>query len=312
MKINSLNILINQSSVLKKKFYLISGNEKTLMEKIKTIIVERFRENENVQIKNIDTISDFVDEVGLFGDKSIYIVNGYKGIDIEALDNLRSSESHFIFLQENSQKIKKIKNLFSTDKDSYLIDCYELDKDSKIKILNEFLRVNKLEISQDVYWFLIDKLDSKYIFFEKNLIKVLELDKQDIALDKIKKILTVDESGKERIFFNLFQKNKEIVEVYRDKIINNSDVNELYYYSKFFCQLIIDCNSEDEYKKKIPMYLFKEKNYLIDIYRKYNSKKKKMLLKLLSSTENVLRKESGLSLVVGLRFLLNIKKITIS
>ena len=312
MKINSLNILINQSSVLKKKFYLISGNEKTLMEKIKTIIVERFRENENVQIKNIDTISDFVDEVGLFGDKSIYIVNGYKGIDIEALDNLRSSESHFIFLQENSQKIKKIKNLFSTDKDSYLIDCYELDKDSKIKILNEFLRVNKLEISQDVYWFLIDKLDSKYIFFEKNLIKVLELDKQDITLDKIKKILTVDESGKERIFFNLFQKNKQIVGLYRDKIINNSDVNDLYHYSKFFCQLIIDCNSEDEYRKKIPVYLFKEKNYLIDIYRKYNSKKKKMLLKLLSSTESILRKESGLSLVVGLRFLLNIKKITIS
>ena len=312
MKINSLNLLLNQKHILSKKFYFISGNEKTLMEKIKTIIVESFKEKENVQIKNIDKINDFVDEIGLFGDKSIYIVNGNKGIDKETLDNLRSSENHFIFFHENSQKIKKIKNLFSIDKDSYLIDCYELDKDSKIKILNEFLRVNKLEISQDVYWFLIDKLDSKYIFFEKNLNKVLELDQKDITLDKIKKILTVDESGKERIFFNLLKKNKEIIGLYRDKIINNSDVNELYYYSKFFCQLIIDCNSEDEYKKKIPMYLFKEKNYLIDIYRKYNSKKKKMLLKLLSSTESVLRKESGLSLVVGLRFLLNIKKITIS
>ena len=312
MKINSLNILIKKTSALNKKFYFISGNEKTLMEKIKSIIVGRFKESKNVQIKNIDTIADFVDEAGLFGDKSIYIVSGNKGIDIEALDNLRSMESHFIFLKENSQKIKKIKNLFSVDKDSYLIDCYELDKDSKIKILNEFLRVNKLEISKDVYWFLIDKLENKYIFFEKNLIKVLELNKKDITLDKIKKILTVDESGKERIFFNLLKKNKEIIELYRDKIINNSDVNELYYYSKFFCQLIIDCNSEDEYKKKIPMYLFKEKNYLIDIYRKYNSKKKKMLLKLLSSTESVLRKESGLSLVVGLRFLLSIKKITIS
>ncbi len=312
MKINSLNILINHTSILKKKFYFISGNEKTLMEKIKTIIVKSFQDKENVQIKNIETISDFVDEVGLFGDKNIYIVNGNKGIDKESLDNLRSSENHFIFFQENSQKIKKIKNLFSVDKDSYLIDCYELDKDSKIKILNEFLRVNKLEISQDVYWFLIDKLDSKYIFFEKNLIKVLELDRQDITLDKIKKILTVDESGKERIFFNLLQKNKEIIGLYRDKIINNPDVNELYYYSKFFCQLIIDCNSEDEFKKKIPMYLFKEKNYLIDIYRKYNSKKKKILLKLLSSTEKALRKEGGLSLVFGLRFLLNIKKITIS
>ncbi len=312
MKINSLNILINHTSILKKKFYFISGNEKTLMEKIKTIIVKSFQDKENVQIKNIETISDFVDEIGLFGDKNIYIVNGNKGIDKESLDNLRSSENHFIFFQENSQKIKKIKNLFSVDKDSYLIDCYELDKDSKIKILNEFLRVNKLEISQDVYWFLIDKLDSKYIFFEKNLIKVLELDRKDITLDKIKKILTVDESGKERIFFNLLQKNKEIIGLYRDKIINNPDVNELYYYSKFFCQLIIDCNSEDEFKKKIPMYLFKEKNYLIDIYRKYNSKKKKILLKLLSSTEKALRKEGGLSLVVGLRFLLNIKKITIS
>ena len=312
MKIDSLNILLNKTSALNKKFYFISGNEKTLMEKIKTIIVEGFKEKENFQIRNIDTISDFVDEVGLFGDKSIYIVSGNKGIDIEALDSLRLSENHFIFLQENSQKIKKIKNLFSVDRDSYLIDCYELNKDSKIKILNEFLRQHKLEISQDVYWFLIDKLDNKYIFFEKNLIKILELDKRDIILDKIKKILTVDESGKEKIFFNLFQKNKQIVELYRDKIINNSDVNELYYYSKFFCQLIIDCNSEDEYRKKIPVYLFKEKNYLIDIYRKYNSKKKKMLLKLLSSTESILRKESGLSLVVGLRFLLNIKKITIS
>ena len=79
---------------------------------------------------------------------------------------------------------------------------------------------------------LIDKLDSKYIFL-KNLIKVLELGRQDITLDKIKKILTIDESGKERIFFNLLQKNNEIIGLYRDKIINNSDVNELYYYSKF-------------------------------------------------------------------------------
>ena len=44
----------------------------------------------------------------------------------------------FLFLfKKNSQKIKKIKKLFNKDKDSYLIDCYELDKDSKIKILNE-------------------------------------------------------------------------------------------------------------------------------------------------------------------------------
>ena len=65
-------------------------------------------------------------------------------------------------------------------------------------------------------------------------------------------------------------------------------------------------------KKKF-LYIYLKKNIsLIEIFRKYNLKKKKLLIKLLSSTENVLRKDSNLSLVFGLRFLLNIKKITIS
>lgn len=312
MKIDPINILLNKSFTPNKKFYFISGNEKTLMEKIKLKIIESFQNKTNTQIKNIDTINDFVNESELFETKNIFVVNGLKGIDVENLNIIKASGYNFIFLQENSQKIKKIKNLFNTDKDSYLIDCYELDRGAKIKILNNFLNINKLKISEEIYWYLIDKLDSKYVFFENNLIKILELDHQDITLDNIKKLLVVDQSGKEKIFFNLLKKNEEIVELYRDKILTNSDVNEFYYYIKFFCQLIIDCDNENEYSKKIPLYLFREKNYLVDVYKKYNSKKKKLLLRLLKSTESILRKEGSLSLVVGLRFLLNIKKITIS
>ena len=189
MKISPIDILINDSFIPDKKFYFISGNEKTLMEKIKSKIIESFQKETNVQIKNIDTISDFVDEVGLFTDKNIFLVNGYKGIDKASLNNTKASESNFIFFQENSQKVKKIKNLFNVNKDSYLIDCYELEKNSKIKILNYFLKINKLKVSEEIYWFLIDKLDSKYIFFENNLMKILDLDHQDFTLDNIKKIL---------------------------------------------------------------------------------------------------------------------------
>lgn len=312
MKISPLNIVLNKTFKPDKKFYFISGNEKTLMEKIKSKIIERIQEEGSAQIINIDTISGFVDEVGLFENKNIFVVSGHKGIDEEGLNKIRGSQSNFIFFQENSQKIKRIKNLFNIDKDSYLVDCYDLDKESKIKILNQFLKTNKLEISKEVFWYLVDRLDNKFIFFENNLIKILELDKQDVTFENIKKILTVDDSGKEKVFFNLLKKNNEIVKIYRDKITSSSDVNDLYYYCKFLCQTIIDSTGEDEYKKKVPVYLFKEKNFLIDVYRKYNSKKKKLLLKLLTSTEKILRKEGNLSLVVGLRFLLNIKKITIS
>tara|TARA_B100001248_G_scaffold232042_1_gene192766 strand:- start:258 stop:713 length:456 start_codon:yes stop_codon:yes gene_type:complete len=150
------------------------------------------------------------------------------------------------------------------------------------------------------------------VFFENSLNQIVELDEKDLTLNNVKKLLTISDSGKEKIFFNLLKKNKEIVDLYRNKILTSTDVNEFYFYIKFFCQIIIESKSEEEYQKKIPVYLFKEKHKLIDIFRKYNSKKKKLLIKLLSMTEKVLREDSNLSLVFGLRFLLNIKKITIS
>ena len=179
-------------------------------------------------------------------------------------------------------------------------------------MLKKFLSDKSLNISQDVYWLLIDKLDSRYGFFENSLNQIIELDEKDLTLNNVKKLLTISDTGKDKIFFNLFKKNKDIVDLYRNKIVTSTDVNEFYFYIKFLCQLIIESKSEDEYRKKIPVYLFKEKHKLIEIFRKYNLKKKKLLIRLLSSTESVLRKDSNLSLVFGLRFLLNIKKITIS
>ena len=312
MKIDPLNIVLDQGFKLNKKFYFISGNEKSFIEKIITKIIEKYRKDENISTSNIDSIDDYVDGVGLFEDKKIISINNCAKIDEENLNKLRNSSDIFIFSQENSAKIKKIKNIFLKDKDSYLLDCYELDKNSKIKIMNKFIQSSKLNIKDDVYWFIIEKIDNKYGPLEDDLDKIFSLEQKDITLFNIKKLLTVDGSSKEKIFFSLHKKNKDIIELYREKILTISDVNEFYYYCKSFCQLIIDCKDEEDYKKKIPIYLFKEKNFLVDVYRKYNSKKKKMLLRLLFLTEKILRKENGLSLVSGLRFLLNVKKITIS
>ena len=312
MKINPLNILLDKNFKTDKQFYFISGNEVTLMEKIKANIIEKYKEVEKVQISNIEKIKDFSEENNLFEEKRIFQISNCQGVDKDSLKGLQSSKCIFIFIQTNSKSTKKIKNLFNKDNDCYLIDCYELDKDTRKLILNEFLRKNNLSITKEIYWFLVERLDTRFIFFENSLNKMLELDKKNITFENIKKFLAIDDSGKEKVFFYLLKRNREIVQVYRDKIMNSSDVNDLYYYSKFFCYLIIDSNSEDEYIKNIPIYLFREKSFLIDIYRKYNNHKKKLLLKLLSSTEKVLRRENDLSLVYGLRFLLNIKRITIS
>ena len=312
MKLDPLNLLLNKDFKLDKNLYFIGGNEITLMEKICSAIVEGYGKNDDISINRIDTIDSFNISHGLFENKKIFVGKNCKGLNEDNLNNIRNTDAVFVFLQENSSKTKNIKNIIAKDKESYLIDCYELDKNSKIKILNEFLKFSDTKIGEDLYWALVEKLDDKYIFLENSLNKILELEQTDLTINNIKKILTLDGAGKEKVFFNLLKTNKKIVELYREKILNSSDVNDLYYSCRFLCNLIIESSDENDYSGKIPIYLYKEKRFLIDIYRKYNAKKKKMLLKLLSSTESLLRKNADLSVVYGLRFLLNIKKITIS
>ena len=312
MKLDPVGILLNRDLKIQKKFYFVSGNEESLIEKIKTTIINKYLKQEKASVVKIDTMDSYVDMDSLFDNTKIYLVNNIKGFEEEDLNKIRKKTGVFIFTQENSQKIKKIKNLFTKDNDCCVIDCYQLDNKSKIKILNYFLELSNKKIDQDLYWYLIEKLDNKYAFFENNLNKILELHQKDITFNNINKLLTIDNTGKEKLFFNILKKNKEIVGEYNKKILTTSDVNELYYNIKFFCQLIIESRNEEDYNKKIPIYLFKEKNDLIDIYKRYTHKKKRQLIRLLSSTEKLLRKESGLSLISGLRFVLSIKKITIS
>ena len=313
MRIEPIDLLLKKDfTPSKKKFYFISGNEVTLIQKIKSIIIEKYHEFSKASLEYVGNINDVSDGIGLFEDKKIFLVKNCTGLDESVLNKFRETSGIIIFTQENSPKIKKIKNIFIKDRDSYLIDCYELNRDAKIKILNESLISSKIKIEKNLYWFLVERLGNRFGFFDDSLSKVLQLEQENINFVNIIKLISINEDGKDKLYFSILNKNSDIIGIYREKILTSSDVNELYYYCKFFCQLIIDSKNEDEYNKKIPIYLFKEKRFLIDIYRRFSSKKKKLLIELLSSTEKILRNENNLSLISGLRFLLTIKKITIS
>ena len=44
---------------------------------------------------------------GLFEEKKIFLVNNCKGVEEKSLDNFRKVDGIFIFVQENSQKLRK-------------------------------------------------------------------------------------------------------------------------------------------------------------------------------------------------------------
>ena len=117
MKLDPLNLLINSNLELNKKFYFISGNELSLIEEIKKIIIKKYQLSEDVLLERIDYIDDFVDTEGLFNNKNLIIIKNHKGINGDALDKFRETSNIFIFIHENSQKIKKLKQMFIKDRD---------------------------------------------------------------------------------------------------------------------------------------------------------------------------------------------------
>ena len=312
MKVDPINILLNENFNLNNKFYFISGNEVSLIEKVYKTIIERYRKKEDVTKIELDTIDNFKYEETLLESKKIFFARNCKGLTKKNIDNLKVGDGVFIFIQENSQKTKAAKEIFNNIENACIIDCYELNKSSKVKILNEFLKKKKTNISEEAYWFLVNKLDNRYAFLENSLNTILEIEANSVTLENIRKLISPEVSMKENLFFQMFKKNSEIIEMYKDKIVSNTDVNELYYSCKYFCQLIIDSTNVEDYNKKIPRYLFKEKNYLVEVYKKYDLKKKKKILNILSNMEKILRKDGNLSIAYGLRFILNIKKITVS
>ncbi len=312
MKVDPVSILLNQDKTLSKKFYFISGNEITLMKKVENLIVEKLKREQNFDVLKIESFDNFVNQEALFGNQNLFLYKSNKTISEKKLNELKNENGVFIFICENSQRIKSFKNYFVKDKDSFLIDCYELDRDSKIKVLNNYLKINNIDLQDEIFWILIERLDSRYVFFENTINKIKDVGDSNISVEGIQKLISLNSFGKEKLFFYLLKRNNEIVSAYREKVVSKSDVDELFYYCRFFCHLIVESETQEEYSKKIPVYLFREKKYLIFIYKKYNFKKKIQLLNLLSKTERVLRKHNNFSLMSGLRFLLSLKKITIS
>ena len=312
MKADPLSLILNNKYLLNKQFYFISGNELTLMQKIKDLIINKLKIIENLSVEKIKNISLIKNDIGLFNEYKLYIITDLNGIDNAKIDDLSASNDKFIFFGENNPKNKSLKNIFIKSKNCELFECYELTKDSKSKIIKKYIDSIGLEIEDSLYWSLVDNLDNKYQLLENELNKFLEIPKKNINKKLIETTITKNNEGIEKIFFNVMKSNAFLIDYYNKKITNNEDVNKMYFYFKQLCFLIFNSNDLKDFEKNIPPYLFREKNYLISLFNKFNNKKKKDVLNLFYNTEKNIRSNGGLSQIIGMRFLFKFKKISIS
>ena len=310
MKINPEEILLNPSYKVDNFPYFISGNEETLIKQIEEILINKFKKNGFVEKERIEKIENYNNSGNLFHNSKLIILTNIADMNKLKIENIINNGDMLIISSANTTKDKSIKKIFSTEKNYKLILCYKLDQELKIKILNYHLAQNNIVISKDIFWYLLESLDDRSIFFHNELNKICLKKNISYSFRDIKKIINKKtDPENEKLFFNILSKNSEIIDLYKSSINTISDFYLFFHNFKFYFNLIINNQTEQEVVENFPRYLFKHKKAFIIIYKKINSEKKNKLSNLFFKTESLVRKNNNQFESIGLRFLLNFKKI---
>jgi hypothetical protein len=82
--------------------------------------------------------------------------------------------------------------------------------------------------------------------------------------------------------------------------------------TKSYLEIIKNSGDRESALYNFPKYLFSEKDIFLTIYNKTNKDKLMKIYKNISKVELLVRQNTGLYLIIGLRFFLNLKKIITS
>ena len=309
MRINFEDIILNQNFSPKDKIFYISGNEETLINKIERFLIEKFSKIGVSQVERIGSIEERTNNKNLFFDKNLVILSGYKGINREKIEELRKDGVELMLVCANNKGDAALKKLFAKEKDLFLVNCYELNRSQKTNILNNYCKNFNIKIQKDAFWHMIEATENKFIFFENEIKKIIELNKKECSLEDIKNIVsnTVNDNFY-KLFFSILKKKSDLVLLYSSSINSSSDVYRLLQVTKSCFDLIFISNNVAELESKIPKYMFMEKNNFLSIFKKTNSKNKKEIYSLIIKTEILLRKNTNQYFSIGNRFLLNVRK----
>ena len=313
MKINPENILINKGEIDKFNFFLITGNEDSLIEKIKKIFIESLKNknyNEVIEVEKAKVGVDFFNKStdSLFEKNKIFVCRNPKEIDIKNIENL-SNNDKIIIIDKRIKTHSPIKKYFDTNSSSISTACYNMAPDFKKNIANHFFKKNNIKLEQDAFLYLIDKTENKYLIFESELEKIINFGEKKICLKDIKRLLTRRKNEDfDSIFFLLLRPSKEIVIETQSNIRAIGDSYALLQRVKFYFDLFLESNNRANAEKLLPGYLFMEKEKFLSIYGSLSKPKIALALMLIKKTELLLRKNGSHYLSITQRFLLNLKK----
>ena len=309
MKIKPEVFLSSKKNILFNKI-LVTGLDESLISYVKNFIIEDFKKRSFF----VDVSNNYNDgSIGnLFSEKkTLFVLSDFptsKEITNQDLDN-----KSILVALPNGKKTNAIKFKLAKDKESLVVECYSLSRNSKENTLKNYIGVNNLTLSNEVFWYVVDNFDSNYVIFIKQLQMLSLFDKEINLISDVEKITFVDNKIEiNKIFFIIFKENKILTNAFNKSINSFSDFYIFLNSIKSYLEIIKNSSDIETALYNFPKYLFAEKEVFLTIYKKINKDKLKKIYKSLSKAELLIRQNSELYLVIGLRFFLNLKKIVTS
>ena len=309
MKIKPEVFLSSKKNIVFNKI-LVTGSDESFISYVKNFIIEDFKKRSFF----IDVSNNYNDgSIGnLFSEKKTLFVLSDFPINKE-ITNLDSDNKSILVALPNGKKTNTIKSKFAKDRGVLIVECYPLNRNSKENTLKNYIEVNNLTLSKDVFWYVVESFDNNYVIFIKQLQMLSLFNKEINLISDIEKITFVENKIEiNKIFFNIFKENKILTSSFNKSINSLSDFYIFLNSTKSYLEIIKNSDDRESALYNFPKYLFAEKEIFLTIYKKTSKDKLIKIYKNLSKIELLIRQNPGLYLVIGLRFFLNLKKIITS
>ena len=217
MIIKSYEIEKNVSNFIKFNFFLFHGENFGIKKEIKDSIIKKISQNNF----NLETISLYENDIteneenfysmaysgSLFGNTKIITINDCTEKILSQIKDVFEKKPENLFLiifSDILDKKSKLRNLFEKNKNTACVPCY-LDNDRDLEIVaTRQLRENKILASREIINLLIQKSnnDRGNLFNEIEKIKSFSLNKKNLDLDEIKKLINFSGEHKPDVLIN--------------------------------------------------------------------------------------------------------------
>ena len=205
---------------------------------------------------------------------------------MDTIKKIDRTDKAIIIIDKKIKNSSKIKTYFESHPNHVCITCYKLSREIKKNILEYHLKLNKIEIERDAYWYFVDNSDDRYKLFENEITKIINFDNKKINLNDLISLISKNSNEDiDKLFFTILSPQKEIIYTSLANINSSGDSFVLVQRIKYYLNLIMSIENVNEINKVYPKYLFMKKDNFVEIYKKLNYERVSKIIILIKKTE---------------------------